>query len=45
MRVPSAGEEFGRYRLDRVLGRTPVDELRVSISDILDGIAWSCLDR
>ena len=35
----------GALILDRVLERTPVDELRVSISDILDGIAWSCLDR
>lgn len=35
----------GALILDRVLERTPVDELRVSINDILDGIAWSCLDR
>ncbi len=34
----------GALILDRVLERTPVTELRVSISDILDGIAWSCLE-
>jgi exopolyphosphatase / guanosine-5'-triphosphate,3'-diphosphate pyrophosphatase len=31
----------GALILDRVLARTPVDELRVSVRDILDGIAWS----
>ncbi len=34
----------GALILDRVLEGTPVTELRVSISDILDGIAWSCLE-
>lgn len=31
----------GALILDRVLHRTSVDELRTSVSDILDGIAWS----
>lgn len=31
----------GALILDRVLRRTRVDELRTSVSDILDGIAWS----
>ena len=31
----------GGLILDRVLRRTPVDELHTSVSDILDGIAWS----
>jgi len=31
----------GALVLDRVLARSPVTELRVSVSDILDGIAWS----
>ena len=35
----------GALILDRVLLRTTVDELVVSESDILDGIAWSCLER
>jgi exopolyphosphatase/guanosine-5'-triphosphate,3'-diphosphate pyrophosphatase len=33
----------GALILDAVLRRTGVDELRVSVRDILDGIAWSCL--
>ncbi|MDX6324252.1 MAG: exopolyphosphatase / guanosine-5-triphosphate,3-diphosphate pyrophosphatase [Nocardioidaceae bacterium] len=33
----------GALILDAVLRRTRVDELRVSVRDILDGIAWSCL--
>ena len=33
----------GALILDRVLRRTGVDELVVSESDILDGIAWSCV--
>jgi exopolyphosphatase/guanosine-5'-triphosphate,3'-diphosphate pyrophosphatase len=33
----------GALILDRVLQRTKVGELVVSESDILDGIAWSCL--
>ena len=32
----------GALILDRVLRRTPVTELHTSVSDILDGIAWSC---
>jgi exopolyphosphatase/guanosine-5'-triphosphate,3'-diphosphate pyrophosphatase len=32
----------GALVLDRILDRTPVRTLRVSVSDILDGIAWSC---
>lgn len=32
----------GALILSRVLARTCVDELHVSVSDILDGIAWSC---
>jgi len=35
----------GALILDRVLGRTHVPELIVSESDILDGIAWSCVER
>lgn len=35
----------GALVLDRILGRTPVPTLRVSVSDILDGIAWSCATR
>ena len=31
----------GALILDRVVARTPPAELRVSVSDILDGIAWS----
>jgi exopolyphosphatase / guanosine-5'-triphosphate,3'-diphosphate pyrophosphatase len=31
----------GAMILDRVLRRCGVDELRVSVSDILDGVAWS----
>ena len=31
----------GALILDRVLRRTPVHEMRTSVSDILDGIAWS----
>ena len=31
----------GGLVLDRILRRTPVTELRTSVSDILDGIAWS----
>ena len=31
----------GALILDRVLRRTPVGELHTSVSDILDGIAWS----
>jgi exopolyphosphatase/guanosine-5'-triphosphate,3'-diphosphate pyrophosphatase len=31
----------GALILDRVLARTSVDELRASVRDILDGIAWS----
>jgi exopolyphosphatase/guanosine-5'-triphosphate,3'-diphosphate pyrophosphatase len=34
----------GALILDRVLQRTSVEELVVSESDILDGIAWSCLE-
>ncbi|MFL6022095.1 MAG: exopolyphosphatase [Marmoricola sp.] len=33
----------GALILDRILRRTPVDTLIVSESDILDGIAWSCV--
>jgi len=33
----------GALILDAVLRRTDVDELVVSESDILDGIAWSCV--
>ena len=33
----------GALILDAVLRRTRVDQLRVSVRDILDGIAWSCL--
>jgi exopolyphosphatase/guanosine-5'-triphosphate,3'-diphosphate pyrophosphatase len=33
----------GALILDAVLRRTRVEELRVSVRDILDGIAWSCL--
>jgi exopolyphosphatase/guanosine-5'-triphosphate,3'-diphosphate pyrophosphatase len=33
----------GALILERILDRTPVSTLRVSVSDILDGIAWSCL--
>ena len=35
----------GALILDRVLRRATVDELIVSESDILDGIAWSCVER
>ncbi len=35
----------GALVLDRVLRRTRVESLLVSESDILDGIAWSMLDR
>jgi exopolyphosphatase/guanosine-5'-triphosphate,3'-diphosphate pyrophosphatase len=35
----------GALILDRVLRRTTVEELVVSESDILDGIAWSCVER
>jgi exopolyphosphatase/guanosine-5'-triphosphate,3'-diphosphate pyrophosphatase len=35
----------GALILDRVLRRTHVEELVVSESDILDGIAWSSLER
>jgi len=35
----------GALILDRILGRTHVAELVVSESDILDGIAWSCVER
>ena len=31
----------GALILDRVLARVPTEELRVSVSDILDGITWS----
>jgi exopolyphosphatase / guanosine-5'-triphosphate,3'-diphosphate pyrophosphatase len=31
----------GALILDRVLRRTPATELHTSVSDILDGIAWS----
>jgi exopolyphosphatase/guanosine-5'-triphosphate,3'-diphosphate pyrophosphatase len=31
----------GALILDRVIARTSVEELRVSVRDILDGIAWS----
>ena len=34
----------GALILDRVLQRTSVDELVVSESDILDGIAWSVVE-
>jgi exopolyphosphatase/guanosine-5'-triphosphate,3'-diphosphate pyrophosphatase len=34
----------GALILDRVLQRTTVDALVVSESDILDGIAWSCVE-
>jgi len=34
----------GALILDRLLQRTTVDELVVSESDILDGIAWSCVE-
>ena len=34
----------GALVLDRVLERAPVDELRTSVSDILDGIAWSLVE-
>ena len=33
----------GALILDRILRRTPVSTLTVSESDILDGIAWSCV--
>ncbi len=33
----------GALILDQVLGRTSATEVRVSVSDILDGIAWSCV--
>ncbi|RNL80934.1 Ppx/GppA phosphatase family protein [Nocardioides marmorisolisilvae] len=33
----------GALILDRILRRTPVQTLTVSESDILDGIAWSCV--
>jgi exopolyphosphatase/guanosine-5'-triphosphate,3'-diphosphate pyrophosphatase len=33
----------GALILEAVLERTQVDELRVSVTDILDGIAWSCV--
>jgi exopolyphosphatase/guanosine-5'-triphosphate,3'-diphosphate pyrophosphatase len=33
----------GALILDRVLRRTSVDDLVVSESDILDGIAWGCV--
>jgi exopolyphosphatase/guanosine-5'-triphosphate,3'-diphosphate pyrophosphatase len=35
----------GALILDRVLRRASVGELVVSESDILDGIAWSCVER
>jgi exopolyphosphatase/guanosine-5'-triphosphate,3'-diphosphate pyrophosphatase len=35
----------GALILDRVLQRTQVGELVVSESDILDGIAWSCVEN
>jgi exopolyphosphatase/guanosine-5'-triphosphate,3'-diphosphate pyrophosphatase len=35
----------GALILDRVLERTSVDTLVVSESDILDGLAWSCVER
>jgi exopolyphosphatase/guanosine-5'-triphosphate,3'-diphosphate pyrophosphatase len=35
----------GALILDRVLRRATVDELVVSESDILDGIAWTCVER
>jgi exopolyphosphatase/guanosine-5'-triphosphate,3'-diphosphate pyrophosphatase len=35
----------GALILDRVLARTSVSELRVSVRDILDGIAWSVAER
>jgi exopolyphosphatase/guanosine-5'-triphosphate,3'-diphosphate pyrophosphatase len=35
----------GALILDHVLRRASVDELIVSESDILDGIAWSCVER
>jgi exopolyphosphatase/guanosine-5'-triphosphate,3'-diphosphate pyrophosphatase len=35
----------GALILDRVLRRARVEELLVSESDILDGIAWSCVER
>jgi exopolyphosphatase/guanosine-5'-triphosphate,3'-diphosphate pyrophosphatase len=35
----------GALILDRVLRRASADELVVSESDILDGIAWSCVER
>jgi exopolyphosphatase / guanosine-5'-triphosphate,3'-diphosphate pyrophosphatase len=35
----------GALVLDRILDRTPVSTLRVSVSDILDGIAWSCVGQ
>ncbi|HET6167769.1 MAG TPA: Ppx/GppA phosphatase family protein [Marmoricola sp.] len=35
----------GALILDRVLRRATVEELVVSESDILDGIAWSCVER
>jgi exopolyphosphatase/guanosine-5'-triphosphate,3'-diphosphate pyrophosphatase len=35
----------GALILDRVLRRATVDELVASESDILDGIAWSCVER
>jgi exopolyphosphatase/guanosine-5'-triphosphate,3'-diphosphate pyrophosphatase len=33
----------GALVLSRVLARTPVDSVRVSVRDILDGIAWSAV--
>jgi exopolyphosphatase/guanosine-5'-triphosphate,3'-diphosphate pyrophosphatase len=33
----------GALILDRILRRTPVSTVTVSESDILDGIAWSCV--
>lgn len=35
----------GALILDRVVARTALSELRVSVSDILDGIAWSRVDQ
>jgi exopolyphosphatase/guanosine-5'-triphosphate,3'-diphosphate pyrophosphatase len=33
----------GALILDAVLARSAVTELRVSVADILHGIAWSCV--
>jgi exopolyphosphatase / guanosine-5'-triphosphate,3'-diphosphate pyrophosphatase len=35
----------GALVLSRLMGRLPVEDVLVSEHDILDGIAWSCLDR